>query len=204
MSRDRATTRQSTLFAEDSHVRTSPAPASERASAAPSLASGTTSRPSSRRSARASSSSKTSRAACGLGCPRCGGSFASWATEFVPSCFLPPMSEPPHLRRRVFVVAYSDGFSPGGAEGSAGSEGVPDAGHPDRDGESAQPEHGEVAGLRGMASGAPAWTSPPVFRGVDDGVPGRVDRARRLRALGNAVVPQQAEAIGRMILEMMA
>jgi len=50
----------------------------------------------------------------------------------------------------------------------------------------------------GPGSEAAAWwaTEPDVGR-VASGVPKRVDR---LRALGNAVVPQVAEAIGRMIL----
>ena len=39
---------------------------------------------------------------------------------------------------------------------------------------------------------------PPVMVGVADGVPSRVDR---LRCLGNAVVPQVAEWIGRQIVE---
>jgi DNA (cytosine-5)-methyltransferase 1 len=36
---------------------------------------------------------------------------------------------------------------------------------------------------------------------MDDGIPGRVDRAKRLKALGNAVVPQIVEIIGKAIME---
>jgi hypothetical protein len=36
---------------------------------------------------------------------------------------------------------------------------------------------------------------------VDDGLPRQVDRVNRLKALGNSVVPQIVEVIGRCILE---
>lgn len=109
----------------------------------------------------------------------------------------------PHLRRRIFVVAHPRGIElreqSGRGERSNGEGPVFVAGarearaaHGDAD------RDGEVAELRGVASGASAWASPPEFRGVDDGVPRRLDR---LRALGNAVVPQCAEVIGRMIVE---
>ena len=54
---------------------------------------------------------------------------------------------------------------------------------------------------------APALKSQ--IRGVADGVPDWLDRAmsertKRLRALGNAVVPQVAEYIGRCILRSIA
>ncbi len=40
----------------------------------------------------------------------------------------------------------------------------------------------------------------PVLRGVDDGIPCRMDRRKRIAALGNAVVPQVVAAIGRTII----
>lgn len=65
------------------------------------------------------------------------------------------------------------------------------------------PQRGDVDGWREwLIAGHPAPAIPRVRRGVD-GVPRGVDdRRRRLKALGNAVVPQCAEAIGRMIREM--
>lgn len=80
-----------------------------------------------------------------------------------------------HTRRRLFALAYADG-----------------------DWEPALTVDGEVEGLR----------VPPVARGrwgiptaddtrADDGVPHRVDR---VRALGNAVVPDIAEYIGRAVI----
>lgn len=47
------------------------------------------------------------------------------------------------------------------------------------------------------------WTAEPPFRRVDDGVRKRVERAR-LKALGNAVVPQIPEILGRAVMEVFA
>ena len=82
----------------------------------------------------------------------------------------------PHPRPRVFVVA-----------------------HADSEGESLRAIHAQVAGLRPVSGDRGDWRQP--FTGpvrVDDGLPCRMDR---LRGLGNAVVPQVAEHIGRMIME---
>ncbi len=45
------------------------------------------------------------------------------------------------------------------------------------------------------------WTDEPPLRSVDDGSAAMLDRTKRLHALGNAVVPQCAEWIGRKILQ---
>jgi DNA (cytosine-5)-methyltransferase 1 len=81
----------------------------------------------------------------------------------------------PHKRPRVLVVAH------------ANSQGEP-----------LRAIHAEVAGLRPLPRGGGYWrgTQPRALR-VAHGVPGQMDR---LRALGNAVVPQVAERIGRLIL----
>jgi DNA (cytosine-5)-methyltransferase 1 len=89
----------------------------------------------------------------------------------------------PHTRNRLFVLAYSDRV----ARSLAGQcvvrgQAVPQTGDPDRD---------------GWRPGQ-HWLAEPGVGRVADGVPARVDR---LRALGNAVVPQVAEHIGRLVME---
>jgi len=49
-------------------------------------------------------------------------------------------------------------------------------------------------------TGGTQWAAEPNVGRVANGVPSRVDR---LRCLGNAVVPQVAERIGRLIQERM-
>jgi DNA (cytosine-5)-methyltransferase 1 len=80
----------------------------------------------------------------------------------------------PHSRPRGFVLAYAD-----------------------PEGEPLRAVHAEVERL--CAVPADAWRAADLERavGMDDGLPGRMDR---LRALGNAVCPQVIEVIGRAIL----
>ena len=82
----------------------------------------------------------------------------------------------PHQRGRVFVV-----------------------GDTDSDGESTGAIHEEVARLSPASRDSGHWRLPPPepLR-MDDGVSHGMDR---LRGLGNAVVPQVAELVGRMIME---
>jgi DNA (cytosine-5)-methyltransferase 1 len=156
----------------------------------------------------------------------------------------------PHLRKRVWIVAYPDG---GGREAEVGDlcEGQPDASgcgpeladpardaeawseaapgaerqrarpggsegggralaHSDRDrrdegicvGAGHTSGKGDALGLgpreRGQGRASHAWTTEPDVGRVAHGVP---DRVERLAALGNALVPQIAEWIGRRIIE---
>ena len=84
----------------------------------------------------------------------------------------------PHLRRRVFVVAHADGES-----------------------EPSQPIDAEVGEPSEVAA---HWRKPMpdmvrMVHGVSRGLDGR-----RVKALGNSVVPQCAEAIGRIVKEIAA
>jgi DNA (cytosine-5)-methyltransferase 1 len=89
----------------------------------------------------------------------------------------------PHLRYRVFLVAYT---KYAGLEGSTWREAL----------EEWRPSFftSSVPALRTWG----IWQPEPDVGRVAHGVPARVDR---LRALGNAVVPQVAEWVGRRILE---
>ena len=129
----------------------------------------------------------------------------------------------PHIRDRVFVMAYrkGDGWQQGQSFAGGGDERI-EQGKKLRSGNGCQsvanadsvanktsetafaesPEwHAWMgsAGRSGTCRSASDWwaTEPDVGR-VAHGVPARVDR---LRGLGNAVVPQVAEWIGRRIVE---
>lgn len=117
---------------------------------------------------------------------------------YVPAAVVVPAGRvgAPHLRRRTFVVADTDGSvlrlleqrNPGRRER------VRD------EGQAVALDDGEDR----AAAGPPPWPAPPALRRMDDGVPRGVDPAGlgpdRLRVLGNAVVPQVAEAVGRLIV----
>jgi DNA (cytosine-5)-methyltransferase 1 len=90
----------------------------------------------------------------------------------------------PHPRQRMFIVAYPNG--------QHGREGIWD---PSSQGIRA------LQAVNRLQSARAGWRArladPSALYGGANGVPSRVDR---LRGLGNAVVPQVAEFIGRAIL----
>lgn len=104
----------------------------------------------------------------------------------------------PHIRDRLFLVAYAAGDRrrPGGAWRSAGDGS-------DRQGFAAQDladaYRKPVVWTSVARPERAAWPAEPEVGRVADGVPTRVVRPQ-LRALGNAVVPQVAERIGRLIV----
>ena len=110
----------------------------------------------------------------------------------------------PHRRDRIWIVAYPSGERCGERRGncerypvrSAGcGKTLADANLPRLEiGESIASHHGPE---RKAVVGGGWWDVEPDVGRVAHGVPGRVDR---LRSLGNAVVPQIAEIIGRAIM----
>jgi DNA (cytosine-5)-methyltransferase 1 len=82
----------------------------------------------------------------------------------------------PHTRSRLLIVANANGA---GSQGRRPERGLGEGG-------------GEVEAAR-----SDWWTAEPDMDRVADGVPDRVDR---LRSLGNAVVPQTVEHIGRRLM----
>ncbi len=112
----------------------------------------------------------------------------------------------PHDRDRVWIVAYRDGgqFEQSilsvlarGIVAGAGGEALADANGPrfSLAGALKAGAHGWLTG--GMSPPGGWWATEPDVGRVAHGVPARVDR---LRGLGNAVVPQIPEIIGRAII----
>lgn len=105
-------------------------------------------------------------------------------------------------------VAYADGFSVRFEPGRSGWSSGPDAAQPERTGRRSS-ERGLGGGAHGLSSGLDGhrW---PAARGEaqEEGEPPRTvtdrdpTRRARVRALGNAVVPQCAEIVGRAIQQM--
>lgn len=122
----------------------------------------------------------------------------------------------PHRRDRVWIVAYPRGAERGPLSGAcerlAGTDGLPQRNQgssglePGREDVADANNTGRIEQWRPLpisesyyAAQCNGWwlTEPDVGR-VAHGIPARVDR---LRSLGNALVPQIAEWIGRRILE---
>jgi site-specific DNA-cytosine methylase len=93
----------------------------------------------------------------------------------------------PHLRPRIFVIAYNRSF---GVQGNIA--------HPLSwvEGFSWCKDVGRVEDLR-ERPGLP----PSLFRGNRDGIPGWMDR---VKSCGNAVIPQVAQVVGHRLLEIAA
>jgi DNA (cytosine-5)-methyltransferase 1 len=97
----------------------------------------------------------------------------------------------PHLRKRIFIMAHRE------RERLEGHAGDGDHGHESRR-LKARPNRSTGEGClppRDRPYGD-YWAVEPNVGRVADGVPARVDR---LRALGNAIVPQVAEWVGRQL-----
>lgn len=122
----------------------------------------------------------------------------------------------PHIRDRIFIIAHADRkrSAAGATDSPAREKGIPaifddycsDITNTNRrpncsDTPPTRPKKGQQ--LRGKISrirtGSDWWATEPDVGRVANGIPARVDR---LRGIGNAVVPQIAEWLGRQIIEM--
>lgn len=136
---------------------------------------------------------------------------AEW--DCIPACALGA----PHRRDRVFIVGYAKrsgctlqsseserAILGHGAEASASSSLQQDVADADWE-RFTTPRNGYDTPCLFRGGGMPRpeewWAVEPDVGRVANGVPARVDR---LRCLGNAVVPQVAEYVGRLIMRMEA
>ena len=101
-------------------------------------------------------------------------------TFVLPAC----AADARHRRDRVFIVAHATDKGLQGREISCNTEG--EGTHANE----------QFTGF-GYASGRQEWPSEPAVCRMAHGVPNRVDR---IKALGNAVVPQLIQIIGELVL----
>jgi DNA (cytosine-5)-methyltransferase 1 len=94
-----------------------------------------------------------------------------------------------HKRERIVIVAYPNDSK----LGDNNDRGV----HPGTNGQRRKVFFTDSASRSDSGTDS-NWLSEPGMGRVADGVPNRVDR---LRGLGNAVVPQVAEVVGRLVME---
>lgn len=124
----------------------------------------------------------------GRGLSRVLGDLAALRMDAWWSCLRSSDIGAPHIRDRVWIVAYPEGSETGRAQ----SENC------QREFEKARAHQAAQIGRRACDLGGHNWDSEPALCRVDDGVSANVDR---VGALGNAVVPQIPELIGRAILQ---
>ena len=133
----------------------------------------------------------------------------------------------PHLRRRLFIVAadadrvgvrskqwWGEAWSRARKSVDAGAQGIA----ADADGAGCEEcDPAALAGTEGLCPWGPdagwcGWLPASPVRRVDDGIPEGVDRPRRrrpapdrhrIKALGNAVVPQVAEVVGHVVKDLL-
>jgi len=124
-------------------------------------------------------------------------------TFVIPACAV----DAPHRRDRVWIVADADNERPqgrsearnAGSFGSGGSQLAKRRSDDQGPARSAEPGMGRmVDGISPRLDGHCRWLDEPDTPRVAKGVK---DRANRLKALGNAVVPQIPEIIGHAILQ---
>jgi DNA (cytosine-5)-methyltransferase 1 len=103
----------------------------------------------------------------------------------------------PHLRERIWIVAYPNSYGKSDRAFNAEAIQAPDM----ADSNSAQREGGwlsrRIHQEHRNSVGSSWWEAEPALGRVANGVP---NQSHRLKAIGNAVVPQIPELIGRAIL----
>lgn len=117
-----------------------------------------------------------------LGSLAANGFDAEWAC--IPACAVGA----PHIRDRVFIFAYGEGSKARGAFAHYGSG----------EATARRPKKTPPSRRCALLCGGDHWDSEPGICRVANGISANVDR---VAVLGNAIVPQVAEWIGRRIME---